>query len=71
MFITADHATIRRVRVDASGRTLVLASELLSAKGGDQVVVADVDDDAHGDLVVARELGTPASTLRLILGPGF
>ncbi|MBA3818600.1 MAG: hypothetical protein H0X17_06880 [Deltaproteobacteria bacterium] len=71
VFITHAHASVRRVRVDASGATLALSSELLSSTGGDQVVVADVDDDGRGDLVLARDLGQPSSTLRLVRGPTF
>lgn len=69
LFITADQSEVRRLRVDASGASLVLSTQQWLNAGGSRIVMVNLDGDSRDDFVLLRGRGLPSSTLVPVLTP--
>jgi hypothetical protein len=67
VFVTGDKTAVRTARVDSLGGTAMLKAAPLLSDGGDAIGVANLDGDAFADVVLAKEIGQPSSTLVLHL----
>lgn len=67
VFVTADKKAVRTARVDSLGGQAMMRVEPLLSDGGDAIGVAQLDSDKRADVVLAKNVGQPNSTLVLHL----
>ncbi len=69
VFVTADGLSIRRVTVDVTNASIVLSSDPWLPQRAEGLVVADLDDDTHDDIIVLRDRARAASRLVFFPSP--